>query len=35
LPFDETFDDGKEIWDTFVLADEAIDVAHYLGTVPE
>jgi len=35
IPFNEGFDYGEKIWNSFVLADEAIYVAHYFGTVPE
>ena len=34
MPLDETFDDGEKIWDSLVLADEAIYIAHDLGHRP-
>ena len=34
MPFDKTADDGKKLWDRFVLADEAIHVPHCVRHVP-
>src|SRR5947208_13141202 len=34
MPLDETLDDGEKIWDSFVLADEAIYIAHDLWHCP-
>ena len=31
MPLNEAADNGKKIWDSFVLADEAVHVAHGLG----
>jgi len=34
VPFNETLDDGKKIWNSFVLANEAVHVAHDLWQDP-
>ena len=34
MPLNETFDDGKKVWDSLILADETVCVAHYVRYRP-
>src|SRR5437867_11423681 len=34
MPLDETFDAGEKVWDSLILADETVRVAHYVRHCP-